>query len=113
MELTVTPKAQKWFDSEIDLPETYGIRFFGKVYGKTEVHDGFSIGMSVEQPEHPVKKVEMDGTLFFIEEADECSLKDMIYLLIMIPTWRSQPITLKNNKKREGDTIFVTFSFFF
>ena len=94
MKLTVTPKAQKWFDSEIDLPETYGIRFFGKVYGKTEVHDGFSIGMSVEQ--------QMNG-----------SLKDMIYLLIMIPTWRSQPITLKNNKKREGDTIFVTFSFFF
>ena len=28
MELTVTPKAQKWFDSEIDLPETYGIRFW-------------------------------------------------------------------------------------
>ncbi|HBM9119351.1 TPA: iron-sulfur cluster biosynthesis protein, partial [Enterococcus faecium] len=22
MKLTVTPKAQKWFDSEIDLPET-------------------------------------------------------------------------------------------
>lgn len=75
MELTVTPKAQKWFDSEIDLPETYGILFFGKVYGKTEVHDGFSIGMSVEQPEHPVKKVEMDGTLFFIEEADEWFFK--------------------------------------
>ncbi len=30
MKLTVTPKAQKWFDSEIDLPETYGIRFFWK-----------------------------------------------------------------------------------
>lgn len=44
MELTVTPKAQKWFESEIDLPETYGIRFFGKVYGKTEVHDGFRLG---------------------------------------------------------------------
>ncbi len=43
MKLTVTPKAQKWFDSEIDLPETYGIRFFGKVYGKTEVHDGFRL----------------------------------------------------------------------
>ncbi len=101
MKLTVTPKAQKWFDSEIDLPETYGIRFFGKVYGKTEVHDGFSIGMSVEQPEHPVKKVEMDGTLFFLSRKQmNGSLKDMIYLLIMIPTWRSQPITLKNNKKR-------------
>lgn len=107
MELTVTPKAQKWFDSEIDLPETYGIRFFGKVYGKTEVHDGFSIGMSVEQPEHPVKKVEMDGTLFLSRKQMNGSLKDMIYLLIMIPTWRSQPITLKNNKKREGDTSFV------
>ncbi|EGP4958105.1 iron-sulfur cluster biosynthesis protein [Enterococcus faecium] len=75
MELTVTPKAQKWFESEIDLPETYGIRFFGKVYGKTEVHDGFSIGMSVEQPEHPVKKVEIEGTMFFIEDADEWFFK--------------------------------------
>ncbi len=34
MKLTVTPKAQKWFDSEIDLPETYGIRFLEKSTAK-------------------------------------------------------------------------------
>lgn len=56
MELTVTENARKWFESEVALPKDYGIRFFGKVYGKTEVHEGFSIGMSVELPEHPVKK---------------------------------------------------------
>ncbi|WP_165003263.1 MULTISPECIES: iron-sulfur cluster biosynthesis protein [unclassified Enterococcus] len=75
MELTVTEAAQKWFKTEVDPPEHYGIRFFGKVYGKTEVHDGFSIGMSVEQMEHPVKETMIDGMQFFIEEADEWFFK--------------------------------------
>lgn len=75
MELSVTESAQNWFQEEVDIPENYGIRFFGKVYGKTEVHDGFSIGMSVEQPEHPLKKEILNGMLFFIEEADEWFFK--------------------------------------
>ena len=75
MELTVTDVAKKWFQSEIDLPENYGIRFFGKVYGSTEVHDGFSIGMSVEQPDRPLKELTVDGLLFFIDEADEWFFK--------------------------------------
>ena len=75
MELTVTENARKWFESEVALPKDYGIRFFGKVYGKTEVHEGFSIGMSVELPEHPVKKEVIDGILFFIDEADEWFFK--------------------------------------
>ncbi|OOL63185.1 iron-sulfur cluster biosynthesis protein [Enterococcus faecium] len=99
MKLTVTPKAQKWFDSEIDLPETYGIRFFGKVYGKTEVHDGFSIGMSVEQPEHPVKKVELMGH-FFIEEADEWFFKGYDLLVDYDPNLEEPTYHLKNNKER-------------
>ena len=75
MELTVTENARKWFESEVALPKDYGIRFFGKVYGKTEVHEGFSIGMSVELPEHPVKKEVIDGILFFIDDADEWFFK--------------------------------------
>ena len=53
----------------------WNYRFFGKVYGKTEVHDGFSIGMSVEQPERPIKEETIDGMLFFIEEADDWFFK--------------------------------------
>lgn len=78
MELTVTENARKWFESEVALPKDYGIRFFGKVYGKTEVHEGFSIGMSVELPEHPVKKEVIDGILFLLTKPMNGFLKDMI-----------------------------------
>ncbi|MGX7036299.1 HesB/YadR/YfhF family protein [Enterococcus hirae] len=76
MKLSVTDNARKWFEEEVTIPENYGIRFFGKVYGKTEVHDGFSIGMSVEQPERPIKEETIDGMLFFIEEADDWFFKE-------------------------------------
>ncbi len=44
MELTVTPKAQKWFESEIDLPETYGIRFLEKSTAKQKFMMVFRLG---------------------------------------------------------------------
>ncbi len=46
MKLEVTPKAQQWFKEETGVQPETGIRFFGKIYGKTPVHDGFSIAMS-------------------------------------------------------------------
>ena len=75
MKLTVTPKALEWFKHEIELEKEMGIRFFGKVYGKTQVHDGFSIGMSVDRPEHPLVAETVDGLLFFIEESDDWFFK--------------------------------------
>ena len=75
MKLTITPKALEWFKREIDLEKEMGIRFFGKVYGKTQVHDGFSIGMSVDRPEHPLVEETVDGLLFFVEETDDWFFK--------------------------------------
>jgi uncharacterized protein YneR len=75
MELTVTDNAQKWFKEEVAPPENLGIRFFGKVYGSTEVHEGFSIGMTVEKPEHPLIEQKINGIEFFIDEADEWFFK--------------------------------------
>ncbi|MHC5229763.1 HesB/YadR/YfhF family protein [Enterococcus sp. LJL99] len=71
MQLTVTPKAQEWFEKEVGASSDNGIRFFGKIYGKTEVHDGFSIAMSVEQPEQPLIKEVLNGVPYFIEETDD------------------------------------------
>lgn len=34
------------------------------------LHPGFSLGISVENPEHPVLKEELEGVAFFIEEQD-------------------------------------------
>lgn len=75
MNLTITPEALAWFKREIDLEADMGIKFFGKVYGSTQVHDGFSIGMSVDRPENTLSENEIDGILFFTEKADDWFFK--------------------------------------
>lgn len=69
--IEVTPEAIAWFKKEVIVEHGKGIRFFGKVYGKTQVHEGFSVGMNVEQPEKPSSQTTIDGILFFTEESDE------------------------------------------
>ncbi|KIO96015.1 hypothetical protein N624_2129 [Levilactobacillus brevis] len=50
MKITVTDAASKWFREDMGMTGR-GIRFFGKVYGKTPVHQGFSLGMTPD--DHP------------------------------------------------------------
>lgn len=71
MKVTVTPEVLEWFKKEITMDSHQGIRFFGKVYGSTQVHEGFSVGMSVDQPERPLYQTTIDGILFFVEESDD------------------------------------------
>ncbi|GGI64509.1 HesB/YadR/YfhF family protein [Enterococcus alcedinis] len=71
MKVTVTPEVLEWFKKEIVIDSHQGIRFFGKVYGSTQVHEGFSVGMSVDQPERPLYQTTIDGVLFFVEESDD------------------------------------------
>lgn len=75
MNLTITSKAQAWFKQELELAEGQGIKFYGKVYGKTQVHDGFSVGMAVDTPESPLVEEKDNGILYFVEEADEWFFK--------------------------------------
>ncbi|MFC4771166.1 HesB/YadR/YfhF family protein [Enterococcus hermanniensis] len=75
MELTITPKAQEWFKKEMEPTDDQGIKFYGKVYGKTQVHDGFSVGIAVDTPEKTLVKETIGSQLFFIEEADEWFFK--------------------------------------
>lgn len=76
MEIEVTPKALEWFRTELTVSEDMGIRFFGKVYGSTNVYDGFSIGMSVDIPEKPIYQEKVKDILFFVEEADAWFFKN-------------------------------------
>ncbi|MDT2737222.1 iron-sulfur cluster biosynthesis protein [Enterococcus pseudoavium] len=75
MKLAITPQAQAWFKREIEPADGQGIKFYGKVYGKTQVHDGFSVGMSVDTPESPLIEEKVNGMMFFVEEADEWFFK--------------------------------------
>lgn len=75
MKITITPQAAQWFKNELTVDDGMGVRFYGKVYGKTQVHEGFSVGMSVDTPEHPIGKTTVDGILFYADEADEWFFK--------------------------------------
>ncbi|WP_192987092.1 HesB/YadR/YfhF family protein [Carnobacterium mobile] len=71
MKIELTPAAIEWFENEVGVSPESGVRFLGKVYGKTNVHEGFSVGMAVGQPEDALVKEEINGVLYFIEKNDE------------------------------------------
>lgn len=75
MKITITPKAAQWFKNELTVESEMGVRFYGKVYGNTQVHEGFSVGMSVDTPENPIANTTADGILFYADEADEWFFK--------------------------------------
>lgn len=78
MNLTISPEAMQWFKKELVVDQGSGIRFFGKIYGKTQVHDGFSVGMSVDKPERPIVEQTIDGLLFLLMKQTNGFSKAMI-----------------------------------
>lgn len=71
MKITVTEAAHDWYVDEIGLKKGDGIRFFGKIYGSTEVHDNFSVGINVGTPVDPLSTETVGGITYFIEKSDE------------------------------------------
>lgn len=72
MKLIITDAASKWFRDEMDLKPGEGIKFYGKVYGQTEVHHGFSQAFARDDhPIDPVLEVVKDGIDYHVNEIDE------------------------------------------
>ena len=44
------------------------IRFFARYGGSSPLHDGFSLGVTKEQPDEVAVKIEHDGVLYYIEQ---------------------------------------------
>ncbi|KRN99797.1 HesB/YadR/YfhF family protein [Companilactobacillus kimchiensis] len=70
MKIEITPKADQWFKEELDLVPGDGVHFYGKVYGKTMVHEGFSIAMRKEKPIDPESITVIDGVSYYITDSD-------------------------------------------
>ncbi len=72
MKLTITPAAQKYFKEEMALDHGAHVGFHSRVYGKTAVHEGFSVGLTVESPNGDILAEEyQDGIHYYISESDE------------------------------------------
>lgn len=74
MDIKLTDNATKWFEEKFPLNDGEAVRFFGKTYGKTEVHDGFSLGVQVDNPENHediLSSTEVNGRKYFTTREDE------------------------------------------
>lgn len=71
MAIVVDDAASAWFRRELELPAGAGVRFFGKVYGQTNVHDGFSVGMTRDDTvESPVVQTTKDQVTYYVDSND-------------------------------------------
>lgn len=71
MAITISAAASEWFRRELDLQAGAGVRFFGKVYGQTNVHDGFSVGMARDDMvQSPVVRTTKDGVIYYVDTND-------------------------------------------
>ncbi len=73
MEIKLTEKATSWFETNFPLDEGEAVRFFGKTYGQTEVHEGFSMGIQLDNPgnhDDVLSIIEINGRSYFTTSED-------------------------------------------
>ncbi|AKP66742.1 HesB/YadR/YfhF family protein [Companilactobacillus ginsenosidimutans] len=70
MKIEISDKAAKWYEENVGIKAGDGIRFYGKVYGKTMVHEGFSIAFRKETPVKPESSTVVNDITYFITDND-------------------------------------------
>lgn len=72
MRLTISPAAYKWYVDELNLKPGMGVKYVGKVYGKTPVHEGMSLGImkTFDKPTDVFAEVVIDDRYFWVSNQD-------------------------------------------
>lgn len=70
MNIVITDQALKWFFDEMEVQSGDCIRFYARYGGSNPFHEGFSLGMSKDDPLNPSIVLEREGITFYIEEDD-------------------------------------------
>lgn len=71
MELTISDEAASWYQSEMDLTEGNFVRFFARYGGASPIQQGFSLGVSNEEPDAEVgSSVKKNGITYYVLEKD-------------------------------------------
>lgn len=87
MSIQVTEPAAQWYIKELGLKRGDSIRFFVRYSSGGGLHPGFSLGIAVEPPQHPVLQHEAAGITFYMEDQDYWYLKSSIIWKLSI--WRN------------------------
>lgn len=71
LKIVVTDEALTWFKEEMEVEPGNAIRFFARYGGASPLHEGFSLGITKEEPDELAVQVEHEGTIYYIETRDE------------------------------------------
>jgi len=70
MKIFISGEAKKWFTDEMDAEPGDHVRFYARYGGSSPLHEGFSLGVMMDQPIEAAVEEQLDGITFFIEEKD-------------------------------------------
>ena len=70
MNIVLTDEALQWFKQEMEVESGDTIRFYARYGGSSPFHEGFSIGMTREEPIEIGVKTVIDDVTYYIDEKD-------------------------------------------
>lgn len=76
LKIVLTEEANMWFKEEMNVVSGEAIRFYAKYGGSSPLHDGFSLGVTKQQPDEAIVETTQDGVLYYIESQDEWFFTD-------------------------------------
>ncbi|MFJ5766426.1 HesB/YadR/YfhF family protein [Lysinibacillus sp. NPDC093210] len=70
MNIALTDEALQWFKNEMEVETGDTIRFYARYGGSSPFHEGFSLGMTREEPFEIGVQTKIDGVTYYIDEKD-------------------------------------------
>ncbi|MEB2298769.1 HesB/YadR/YfhF family protein [Lysinibacillus xylanilyticus] len=70
MNIVLTDEALQWFKQEMEVESGDTIRFYARYGGSSPFHEGFSLGMTREEPIEIGVKTVIDDVTYYIDEKD-------------------------------------------
>ncbi|MFB7155795.1 MULTISPECIES: HesB/YadR/YfhF family protein [unclassified Lysinibacillus] len=70
MNIVLTDEALQWFKQEMEVESGDTIRFYARYGGSSPFHEGFSLGMTREEPIEIGVKTVIDDVIYYIDEKD-------------------------------------------
>lgn len=70
MKIVLSNEAMAWFKEEMETTSGEYIRFYARYGGSSQLHEGFSLGVTKEEPMELAVELIEENIHFYIEERD-------------------------------------------
>ncbi|MFS0575035.1 HesB/YadR/YfhF family protein [Sporosarcina sp. 179-K 3D1 HS] len=71
MKIILSDDALTWFEEEMDVESGDSVKFFARYGGASPLHQGFSLGITKEEPDEIAVESEHKGVRYYIEQRDQ------------------------------------------